>query len=152
MRAKEIKVIEARLNELNVEQFHDMSLLARMGADPSVQQQNEQDPHPNFLGYPTPSSPTNPFPPIPPKVDEIPQTNSPKFGGHHLEEDNVNDKIVEETPTLKMVKKTRSRRNRYHGPTLKSSFVNFCLAKFSQMTHSEVVIANYLFDENNDPR
>ena len=54
-RAKEIKVIEARLNDLNAEHFHDIILLARMGIDPFVQQQNEQGLQPNFSRYPTPS-------------------------------------------------------------------------------------------------
>ena len=60
-----------------------------------------------------------------PQTDEIPQTNSPTTRGNRLEEDDVKDKIVEETPTPKMVKKIRVMRNRYHGSTLKSPFVNF---------------------------
>ena len=87
------------------------------------------------------------IPPISHERDEIPLTISLDNGRHHIEEEVLKEIIVEDTPTPKRQKNTRGSRVL----KCKSPFVDYCLSKYSRLTHSETTIANYIFDETNDP-
>ena len=91
------------------------------------------------------------IPSMSPEADEIPPTISLDNRGHHIKEEVVNEAIVEDTLSPKRKKNTRGRRVRYCGQTCKSPFLDFCLSKYSRLTHSETTIADYIFDETKDP-